>query len=178
MAKTKFTAEVTGLSEYIDGLGRIVEEFPIFTKESLTAQMKVVENAMKRNWVSLGGGKVGDFVYDSIGMNVEYGDNGLDSVGYVGVFHIDHIAILHGRVVKEGERKPMRAPQIAYWVEFGSQRLKSGERKIKNLDYPEEDLAKEMTGIPFMTNAGYTTVNEQNEAFKLKMDEILSRVMK
>lgn len=178
MAKTKFTAEMTGLSDYIGSLGRIVEEFPVFTQEALKAQMKVVENAIKLNWISLGGGKMNDFIYDSIGMNVEYGKNGLDSVGYVGVFHIDHIAILHGRVVVEGKRKPLRASQIAYWVEFGSQRLRSGERKVTGAEYPEEELATKVVGVPFISNAGYSTVNQQNEAFKKKMNEILTRVMK
>lgn len=178
MAKTRFSAETTGLSEYIENLGRIVEEFPVLTKGATEAQLAVVEQAVKDNWTSIAGGSTGDFVYDSIGKNVEYGANGTDTVGMVGVFHIDSVASAHGRVQEEGGKKPLRASQIAYWVEFGTQRLKSGQRKVKNVEYPEEELAKAVTGKPFLTNAGYATINEQQEAFMNKMDDYIDRLMK
>lgn len=172
MAKTKFSVELTGLDEFIIDLGMIATEFPAWTKEALTAQLHVVEAAIRDNWVSIGGGRANDYVYDSVGMNVTYGDNGVDVVGYVGVFHLDRVAVAHGRVVVEGKPKPINAPQIAYWVEFGSQRLKSGS-KIKGSKYPEEDLATANVGKPFITNAGYRTISQQNQAFIQKFDQIL-----
>lgn len=172
MAKTRFTAELTGLDEFVRDLGVIANEFPAWTKEALRARMQVVEDAIRANWVSLGGGRAGDYVYDSIGMNITYGKNGVDIVGYVGVFHLDRVALAHGRIVEEGKRKPMRAPQIAYWVEFGTQRLKSG-RKITGAEYTEEDLATAVVGKPFITNAGYRTIQQQEQAFTQKFDQIL-----
>lgn len=174
MAKTRFTVELTGLDDFVNDLGVLANEFPAWTKEALKARMQVVEDAIRAKWVSLGGGRVGDYVYDSVGMNIEYGKNGVDIVGYVGVFHLDHVAILHGRIVEEGKRKPMRAPQIAYWVEFGTQRLKGGGRKVDGAEYPEEELAKAVAGKPFITNAGYRTVSQQEQAFVQKFDQILN----
>lgn len=172
MARNVFTTTLTGSKGILDDLDMIAKEFPAWTREAVRAQEEVVENAIRRNWVSLAGGKAGDYVYDSVGHSVTLGSNGSDVVGTVGVYNIDSIALAHGRVVEEGKRKPMNAAQIAYWVEFGTSRTRNGQRKVKGLEYNEEDLIV-IAGKPFISNAFYGTITEQQNTFLERYQKIL-----
>lgn len=172
MARNVFTTKLSGNKDILADLDLLAEEFPVWTREALKAQEQIVENAIRRNWVSLAGGKTGDYVYDSVGQSTAIGSNGKDVVGTVGVYNIDSVKIAHGRVAVEGKRKPLNAAQIAYWVEFGTTRLRSGQRRMTGAEYNEEDLIV-VAGKPFISNAFYGTLNEQQNAFLEKYQKIL-----
>lgn len=177
MARDVFTTTITGGGEILRDLDLLAREFPAWVKECTRAQQKVVEDAIRQNWVSYGGGRANDFIYDSVGHSATYGKNGMDVVGTIGVYNIDRVMASHGRVFEEGKRKPLNAAQISYWVEFGTSRLASGGRKKKGIEYDPEDLI-EVKPKPFISNAFYGTLNEQQAAFAKKWDEILNRMLK
>lgn len=173
MARNVFTTTLSGNKDILADLDLLAEEFPAWTREALKAQEQVVEDAIRRNWVSLAGGKTGDYVYDSVGQSTAIGSNGKDVVGTVGVYNIDSVKIAHGRVAVEGKRKPLNAAQIAYWVEFGTTRLRSGQRRVTGAEYNEEDLIV-ISGKPFLSNAFYGTVSLQQAAFLERYQQILN----
>lgn len=154
MAKTVITAE-SDFDELVTDMLKIAEEFPDAIKEAADAQMELFSDAIKTNWASMvPWGRVGDYVYDSIGYNTEYGKEKGDVVGMAGVFLIDSVAAKHEYdvpiVKKNGfTKEKIKAPQLAYWVEFGY--------SPKNGAY--------QAGIPFMSNAFYATADEQDRVF-------------
>lgn len=177
MARNVFKVETTGNKKILQELGRIAEEFPVFTREALAAQEKVVEDKIRQNWVSIAGGNVGDYIYDSVGKSVRTGSNGTDAVGTVGVYNIDNVAAAHGRFIEEGKRKPMNAAQIAYWVEFGTSRLRSGARKKPGVEYNPADLITN-SPKPFISNAYFSSISEQEVAFAEKFNQLMDRMLK
>lgn len=153
MAKVTLKAEVNWFEDVTRDLERVAEEFPIFIEEATKSQLKVVEEQTRKNWVSMvPHGKTGGMVYDSIGMNVSRGKNGQDVVGSVGVFKIDRILSEHGR-----EKGDINAPQLAWWTEFGT--------------YGN-------SGIPFLSNAFYSTLSQQENQFKETFETLVQRTMK
>jgi len=174
MARDVFTTTVDN-TDIMRDLDRLADEFPEMVRECTKAQQQVVEDAIRKNWVSFGGGRANDFIYDSVGYSTHYGKNGTDTVGTIGVYSIDRVMVEHGRVFEEGKRKPLNAAQIAYWVEFGTSRLTGGGRKKKGVEYSPEQLI-EVKPKPFISNAFYGTLNEQQTAFSKKWDQLLSKV--
>lgn len=174
MAKELVTVELTGVKEILGDLDVLAEQFPEMVKECTEEQQKVIKQAMKSNWVSIAGGKSGDFVYDSVSFSTTYGSNTKDVIGTVGVYNLDSVAAAHGRVFREGKKKPMNAAQIAYWVEFGTSRHRSGRRKVEGEEYKPEDLVR-IAGKPFITQSFYGTLDKQQKAFADKWNELLNR---
>lgn len=154
MAKALIKVE-SDFKDLVADFESLVADFPELTKEAANAQMEVIEHAIKTNWTSMvPWANAGDYVYDSIGYNTEYGDNSIDVVGSVGVFHIDSVRASHGYdqpiVLANGlGKKRPNAPQLAYWVEFGY------------IDWNK----RHVPGVPFMGNAFYGTVSQQDNAF-------------
>ena len=163
MPKDLFTTTIKNHRDVIEGLDRLISDFPDITVSALSAQQEVISRKIRANWISIAGGKNGDYVYDSIGQSTKQGKNGSDAVGMTGVFDIDAVSIGHGRVNIEGKRKPINAAQIAYWVEFGTSRLQAG-RKLKNATYEETELIT-VSPRPFISNAFYSTIEDQQKAF-------------
>lgn len=172
MARNVFTTTIQNQTEILGDLDALIRDFPDISKRALSAQQAVVEEAIKHNWVSMGGGKAGDYVYDSVGKNTTFGANGSDVVGMTGVFNIDSVRIAHGKEVQEGKRKPLNAAQIAYWVNFGTSRLRIGGRKRKSAEYNEEDLIR-VTAKPFISNAFYQTLPQQQQAFINEFSKVI-----
>lgn len=156
-----------GLTEFINELDGFANEFPEISREALKAQEQVIANKIRQNWVSLAGGKTGDFVYSSIGLSTELSKlNSYSVVGTVGVYKLDTIDAKFGRV-----KSDLNAAQIAYWVEFGTSRLKSGARKNAKIEYSPEQLIT-VTPKVFISNALYSTFSEQEEAFIKRFNEV------
>jgi len=176
MARDVFTTTVTGNKEIFNDLDRLAGEFPAWVHEATRAQQRVVENAIRENWLSVGG-RSDDFIYDSVGFSTHYGTNGKDIVGTVGVYTIDRVMATHGRVQEEGKRKPFNASQIAYWIEFGTSRLAAGGRKKKGVEYTPDQLIT-VQPKPFISNAFYGTLEEQQAAFAKEWNSILGRMLK
>lgn len=200
MSRDIMTLESTGLKEFIDELGSLDENFTTIARKSLEAQQNVVMKQMRINWQTMVGGSTGGLVDSSFGQSTEIGTKEPYSVvGTVGVYHLDNVvasftggkkqdkrkirkkkskyakkesyAQEEGTEKTKKERKPMNAPQIAYWVEFGTQRLKSGMRKLPGVDYSDEDLIS-VEPKPFMGNALHYTMDEQEEAFKAEFNRL------
>lgn len=154
MAKTKITVE-SDFSELVNDLLLLAQDFPEVILEAANAQMEILEPAIKVNWASMvPWGAVGDYVYDSIGYNTEYGTNKIDVVGMAGVFLVDSVSAKHGKdtpkVNKKGVSKAqIKAPQLAYWAEFG---------------YTPKG-SPHQAGVPFISNAYHVTLNTQESVF-------------
>lgn len=160
MARGLIRVESTGLKEIAAELEALGEHYDEVLLESLKAMQNVVEDATRKNWVTFAGGKAGDYVYDSIGQSYTYSQTTEHSVvGTVGVYHLDAVDAKHDK-----SNKDLNAAQIGYWVEFGTSRLRSGQRKVSGAEYNEEDLIVNLPK-PFLSNAAYQTRNEQNKAF-------------
>lgn len=154
MAKTRITAE-SDFGDLVNDLLELASDFPDVIKEAADAQMEVFESAIKTNWSSMvPWARVGDYVYDSIGYNTEYGNNKTDIVGMAGVFLIDSVTAKHNYDVPTIKlngipEEKIKAPQLAYWVEFG---------------YSPRNGAYQ-AGIPFISNAYYATLSKQESVF-------------
>lgn len=176
MARGLIRVESTGLKEIVAELEALDDHYDEILLESLKAMQDVVEDATRKNWITLAGGKSGDYVYDSIGQSYTYSQTTEHSVvGTVGVYQMDAVDAKHDKSTKTKRevtkadgttyyKKDLNAAQIGYWVEFGTSRLRSGERKTKGVEYNEEDLIVKLPKH-FLSNAAYQTREAQNKAF-------------
>lgn len=161
MAKGLISLTSTGLKEFIAEMEALADAIPEISIEALAAQQRVVEEKIKSNWTSMVGGQPGGYVFSSVGQSVAHSKSDQYTVlGTVGVYKIDSISARFGKTEKD-----LNAAQIAYWVEFGTSRLKNGGRKKKGVQYDDEQLIN-VAGVPFISNAFYSSLTEQQEAFK------------
>lgn len=163
MAKTVITAE-SDFSGLVEDMLQMVEDWPEAIHEAAEAQLQVFESAIKGNWVSMvPWASFGDYVHDSIGYNVEYGNEKNTVVGMAGVFLLDSVNSKHGKdtptIRESGAREEhIKAPQLAYWAEFG---------------YTPNNGSYQV-GVPFMSNAYYATLSEQDKVFADTLSDLIS----
>ena len=167
MAKGLISLKSTGLKEFIEEMNALADAIPEISKQALVEQQRVVENKVRENWVSMVGGQPGGYVFSSVGQSVAYSKSDQYTVlGTVGVYKIDRVSAEFGKTEKD-----LNAAQIAYWVEFGTSRLKNGGRKKKGVTYDDSQLIN-VAGVPFISNAFYSSLSEQQEAFKLEFNRL------
>lgn len=170
MARGLFTIKSTGLKEFIAEMNNLAEQMPEISRQALIAQQKVVEDKIKTNWVSMVGGSSGGYVYNSVGQSTAFSKIEKSTIlGTVGVYNMDVVNSAFGVTGKD-----LNAAQIAYWTEFGTSRLRSGTRKVKGLEYNEEDLIQ-VGPKPFISNAFYSSLDEQQEAFKVEFNKLAEK---
>ena len=163
--------ESSGLKEFIAEMEGFVEAFPECSRIALDAQEKFVVEKIKQNWVSMvPNSTAGDFVYSCIGHSTELSKlNTYSVVGTVGVYKLDKVDAQFGK-----KKSDLNAAQLAYWVEFGTSRLKVGGRKKKGQTYTDEMLVTNKP-VPFMSNAFYSTIEQQEEVFKTAFNQAMQR---
>lgn len=167
MAKGLFSVTSTGLKEFIKEMEALADAIPEISLKALAEQEKVVQERIKTNWVSMVGGTPGGYVFSSVGQSVAMSKSDpYTVVGTVGVYKIDSVSIQFGKTEKD-----LNAAQIAYWVEFGTSRLRNGGRKKKGVNYDDEQLIN-VAGVPFISNAFYSSLNEQQDAFKIEFNRL------
>ncbi len=163
--------ESSGLKEFIAEMEGFVEAFPECSRIALDAQEKFVVDKIKQNWASMvPNATTGDFVYSCIGHSTELSvKNSYSVVGTVGVYKLDKIDAQFGK-----KKSDLNAAQLAYWVEFGTSRLKVGGRKKKGQTYTDEMLVTNKP-VPFMSNAFYSTIEQQEDVFKTAFNQAMQR---
>lgn len=163
--------ESSGLKEFIAEMEGFVEAFPECSRIALDAQEKFVVDKIKQNWASMvPNAATGDFVYSCIGHSTELSvQNSYSVVGTVGVYKLDKVDAQFGK-----KKSDFNAAQLAYWVEFGTIRLKAGCRKKKSQTYTDEMLVTNKP-VPFMSNAFYSTIGQQEEVFKTAFNQAMQR---
>ena len=167
MAKGLFSVTSTGLKEFIKEMEALADVIPEISLKALAEQEKVVQERIKTNWVSMVGGTPGGYVFSSVGQSVAMSKSDpYTVVGTVGVYKIDSVSVQFGKTEKD-----LNAAQIAYWVEFGTSRLRNGGRKKKGVNYDESQLIN-VAGVPFISNAFYSSLNEQQDAFKVEFNRL------
>ena len=167
MAKGLVTVTSSGLKEFITEMEDLVDAFPEIIMKALAEQEKVVQERIKTNWVSMVGGTPGGYVFSSVGQSVAMSKSDpYTVVGTVGVYKIDSVSVQFGKTEKD-----LNAAQIAYWVEFGTSRLRNGGRKKKGVNYDDSQLIN-VAGVPFISNAFYSSLNEQQDAFKVEFNRL------
>ena len=136
MARGLISLKSTGLKEFIEEMNALADAIPEISKQALVEQQRVVENKVRENWVSMVGGQPGGYVFSSVGQSVAYSKSDQYTVlGTVGVYKIDRVSAEFGKTEKD-----LNAAQIAYWVEFGTSRLKNGGRKKRGVTYDDSQL--------------------------------------
>lgn len=171
MARGFVSVTNTGLTEIADYLDKLADKYDEAIRQSVDAMQDVVVERIRLNWVTMIGGNAGGYVYDSIGKsNAMSKTDEHVVVGTMGVYHIDSVASAHGKT-----KKDLNAAQIAYWVENGTSRLKGGGRKKKGEVYSDDQLIT-IAAKPFIGNAFYASIDQQNEAFKIKFNSILDKI--
>jgi len=167
MAKGLFSLTSTGLKEFIKEMEALADAIPEISLKALAEQEKVVQERIKTNWVSMVGGTPGGYVFSSVGQSVAMSKSDpYTVVGTVGVYKIDSVSVQFGKTEKD-----LNAAQIAYWVEFGTSRLRNGGRKKKGVNYDDSQLIN-VAGVPFISNAFYSSLNEQQDAFKVEFNRL------
>lgn len=167
MAKGLFSLTSTGLKEFIEEMEALADAIPEISLKALGEQEKVVQERIKTNWVSMVGGTPGGYVFSSVGQSVAMSKSDpYTVVGTVGVYKIDSVSVQFGKTEKD-----LNAAQIAYWVEFGTSRLRNGGRKKKGVNYDDSQLIN-VAGVPFISNAFYSSLNEQQDAFKVEFNRL------
>lgn len=169
MPKLAITAESSGLTELIDDLDRLITQYPEVTEKAFEAQQQVIEDAVRLEWVKVGG-EYGGRIYESVGHSTKKGEG--VTFGTVGVYKIDSIEAQFGRTDKD-----LNAAQIAYWVENGTSRLRLGGRKKKGREYLDEELIT-IAAKPFISRAYFNTIDEQEQAFANEWNLQIDKVMK
>lgn len=171
MARGFIQIKNTGLTEIAEYLDRLGDQFDPIVKESVEAMQSPVVKRIQENWVTMVGGAAGGYVYDSIGKSTAFSKTDPHVVvGTMGVYHMDAVAAAHGKTSKD-----LNAPQIAYWIEYGTSRLKGGARKVKGQEYTDEQLIT-VAARPFLGNAFYGSVDEQNDQFKIKFNSLVDKI--
>lgn len=172
MAKGLFSLTSTGLKEFIAEMEGLAAELPDITRKSLVAQQAVVERKIQENWTSMAGGTPGGYVYSSVGQSTAFSKSSPATVvGTVGVYKIDRIASQFGKTEKD-----LNAAQIAYWVEFGTSHLEGNVRKQKGVKYDDSQLVGVRGPILFISNAFYSSMNMQQEAFKTEFNRLADMI--
>jgi len=172
MARGFVSVTNTGLTEIADYLDKMADNYDDAIRQSVDVMQDVVVERIRTNWVTVAGGQAGGYVYDSIGKSNEFSKTDAHTVvGTMGVYHMDAVAAAHGKTPKD-----FNAAQIAYWVEYGTSRLIVGGRKEKGKDYRDDELTIGIEAKAFISNAFYASINEQNEAFKVKFNSILDKI--
>ena len=167
MAKGLFSLTSTGLKEFIEEMEALADAIPEISLKALAEQEKVVQERIKTNWVSMVGGTPGGYVFSSVGQSVAMSKSDpYTVVGTVGVYKIDSVSVQFGKTEKD-----LNAAQIAYWVEFGTSRLRNGGRKKRGVAYDDSQLIN-VAGVPFISNAFYSSLNEQQDAFKVEFNRL------
>ena len=167
MAKGLFSLTSTGLKEFIKEMETLADAIPEISLKALVEQEKVVQERIKTNWVSMVGGTPGGYVFSSVGQSVAMSKSDpYTVVGTVGVYKIDSVSVQFGKTEKD-----LNAAQIAYWVEFGTSRLRNGGRKKTGVTYDDSQLIN-VAGVPFISNAFYSSLNEQQDAFKVEFNRL------
>lgn len=163
--------ESSGLKEFIAEMEGFVEAFPECSRIALDAQEKFVVEKIKQNWASMvPNAATGDFVYSCIGHSTELSvQNSYSVVGTVGVYKLDKIDAQFGK-----KKSDLNAAQLAYWVEFGTSHLNAGVRKKKGHIYTDEMLVTNKP-VPFMSNAFYSTIEQQEEVFKTTFNQAMQQ---
>lgn len=167
MAKGLFSVTSTGLKEFIKEMEALADAIPEISLKALAVQEQLVQERIKTNWVSMVGGTPGGYVFSSVGQSVAMSKSDpYTVVGTVGVYKIDSVSVQFGKTEKD-----LNAAQIAYWVEFGTSRLRNGGRKKKGVNYDDSQLIN-VAGVPFISNAFYSSLNEQQDAFKVEFNRL------
>lgn len=171
MARGLFTIESSGLKDIVSYLDKLGDNYDRILKESVIAMQQVVEDRVRINWVSMVGGKPGGYVYSSVGQSSAFSKTDQHFVvGTVGVYNIDSVNAANGITNKQ-----LNAAQIAYWVEYGTSRLKNGGRKVSGVEYTDEQLIT-VSSKPFISNAFYSTFSEQQSAFRERFNYLMDEI--
>lgn len=167
MAKGLISLTSTGLKDFIAEMEALTDAIPEISLKALAVQEQLVQEKIKSNWVSMVGGQPGGYVFSSVGQSVAMSKSEPYTVmGTVGVYKIDSVSVQFGKTEKD-----LNAAQIAYWVEFGTSRLRNGGRKKKGVNYDDSQLIN-VAGVPFISNAFYSSLNEQQDAFKVEFNRL------
>ena len=166
------TATNGGMQAWIDELEIAADNLPQMMLPSLVARQKVIEEAIKQSWVNEGG-TPGGFVYSSVGQSANFSlKDKNDVIGTIGVYNIDSIKSQFGRTDRD-----INAAQIAYWVELGTSRLKSGGRKPSGKNIPE-DMLVVVAPRSFISTAVNNSWSSAEKAFNKKFNEEYERLVK
>lgn len=171
MARAFINVKNSGLSEIAKYLDELGDKYDDITYQSVQSMQDIVVERIKVNWTTMIGGQTSGYVFDSIGKSTAKSKEDDHVVlGTMGVYKLDAVSASHGKTAKD-----LNAAQIAYWVEYGTSRLKSGARKTKGVDYSDEDLIS-VAAKPFIGNAFYTSVDDQNNAFSVTFNNLMDKI--
>ena len=180
MARGLITANMTGLDELIASIEAIPETVDKAIEAGAKAMMEQGKDNLRSSYLAVGG-KVGDYIYKSIGSygtNSPSGSAGLSYWLSVGVFKDDSIysaynAQYQDNQTSEIKKNALSAAQIAYWIENGTSRIRSGGRKPRNFNennFDPNNLIK-IQPKPFISNAYITGWPAQLEAFTVEFNK-------
>lgn len=171
MARGFISITDTGLKDIVQYLEKLGDNYDRILLESLQAMQDPTVERIRLNWVSMVGGQSGGYVFDSVGKSSAFSKTDPHTVvGTVGVYNIDSVNSVHGITNKQ-----LNAAQIAYWVEYGTSRLKSGIRKTKGAEYSDDQLIT-VAAKPFISNAFYATFQEQQKAFSERFNQLMDKI--
>jgi len=171
MARGFVSVQNTGLTEIADYLDQLGANYEQAIFEASQAMQDVVVERIKTNWVTMVGGDSGGYVYQSIGKSTAKSKNDKNVVlGTMGVYNLDSVNATFDKTGKD-----LNAAQIAYWIEHGTSRRRDGVRKSKKVEYSDEELIT-VAAKPFIGNAFYGSINEQNDAFRVTFNKIMDNV--
>lgn len=172
MARGLVSIKNSGLTEIANHFDKLADNYNEVLYKSVQSMQDVVVEAVKYNVVSIFSGETGAYIFDSVGKSTEYSrEKEFSIVGTVGIYQLDAVDTAFDKTDKD-----MNAAQIAYWTEFGTSGLKSGLRRINGTEYSDDDIRQNSAPKPLVGNAVYTTIEEQNQAFKMTFNKLMDGV--
>lgn len=168
MARGLISVTNSGLTEIADYLDQLGDDYEKAIFEATKAMQDVVVERMRFNASSMIGSVTGSFISDSVGKSTEMSKNDTNVViGTIGVYNLDSVKSNYNVSDKD-----LNAAQLAYWIEYGTSGLKN-RRKIRGVSNSNEEHKTSVDPKPFLGNAMYGSINEQNDAFRIVFNNYL-----
>lgn len=172
MARGIISITNSGLSDIADYIDKLADNYNEILYESFQSMQDVIVENIKFNVATTFSGETGAYIFDSVGKSTEYSrTTEFSIVGTVGVYQLDSVDAVFDKY-----KNDLNAAQIAYWTEYGTTGLKSGARKKSGATYSDDELRQNSAPKPFIGNAFYKTINEQNAAFKVTFNKLVDKI--
>ena len=161
-------------SDLLLNLNNLEEDITIAVHAAAQEYGKAGKKALQQAYLStVPSARVGDYIYSSIGyrMVVPHVANSSIVWGGYGVYLIPEVEARFGK-----GKSDLSAPQIAYWIEHGITRFKSGKKKPASASWEHAKTFSPTlttTARPFVYNAMITGDADINAAFSNKLDELI-----
>ena len=174
MTKGLLTTETTGMQDLLkelEGMSGLIDDAVAEGTRQRAIQSK---KDVQQSYLQLKGATKGDYVYVSLDYSYKTYPDGsawYSAGSYEYTTEVGDIRTQFGK-----SNKDMLPTQIAYWLEHGTQRLKSGAAKPRKQSWSDVEAVEKRQHIapkPFISRASVVGMADQEAAFAEGFNKII-----